>query len=287
MSGKPRFLVVDGYTKKARDELAADGATVAGPLYAAMLKEAAPGAACDVLYPSDPGAALPKGEALAGYDGIAWTGCSLTIFEDVPEVRAQIAFARAAYDAGVPSTGSCWGVQIAAVAAGGTVAANPKGREMGIARKIALTPAGRAHPLYRGKAPVFDGFISHYDEVTVLPPGGVHLAGNAFTHVQSLAVKSGNGEFWGLQYHPEYDLHEMARLVWCRIDRLVKDGFFADRAAGESYVGLMEALHAEPERKDLAWLLGVDADVMDKTVRQTEVRNWIEHLVMPTMAKRR
>jgi GMP synthase (glutamine-hydrolysing) len=287
MSGKPRFLVVDGYTKKARDELAAGGATVAGPLYAAMLKQVAPGAACDVVYPSDPDAALPKGGALAAYDGIAWTGCSLTIFEDGPEVRRQIDFGRAAYAAGVPSTGSCWGVQMAAVAAGGTVAANPKGREMGIARKIALTPEGRAHPLYRGKADVFDGFISHYDEVTVLPPGGVRLAGNAFTHVQSLAVKSGKGEFWGLQYHPEYDLHEMARLVWCRIDRLIKDGFFADRVAGEKYVALMEALHADPKRKDLAWLLGVDEDVMDTSVRQTEVRNWIENLVKPTMAKRR
>lgn len=287
MNGNPRFLVVDGYTKRARDELAAGGATVAGPLYAAMLKAVAPGADCDIVYPSDPGTALPRGTTLEGYDGVAWTGCSLTIFDDVPEVRTQIDFGRAVYAAGVPSFGTCWGVQMAAVAAGGKVAANPKGREMGIARKIALTPEGRAHPFYRGKADVFDGFISHYDEVTVLPSGGVRLAGNAFTHVQSLAVKSGEGEFWGLQYHPEYDLHEMARLVWCRIDRLIKDGFFADRAAGENYVALMEALHADPKRKDLAWLLGIDADVMDTTIRQTEVRNWVEHLVKPTMAKRR
>jgi len=287
MSGNPRFLVVDGYTKKARDELAVGGATVAGPLYAAMLNEVAGGAVCDIVYPSDPGAMLPKGKALDDFDGVAWTGCSLTIFEDIPEVRAQVDFARAAYAAGVPGFGSCWGAQIAAVAAGGTVAANPKGREMGIARKIALTPEGRAHPLYRGKAPVFDGFISHYDEVTQLPPGGVNLAGNAFTRVQALAVTSGKGTFWGLQYHPEYDLHEMARLVWCRIDRLVKDGFFENRAAGENYVALMETLHANPRRKDLAWLLGVDADVMDKAIRQIEVVNWIEHLVRPTMAKRR
>ncbi len=287
MSGNPRFLVVDGYVRKARDELAAGGATVAGPLYAAMLKATVPGAACDVLYASDPDAALPKGRALAGYDGVAWTGCSLTIFHDVPEVRAQLDFARAVYAAGIPSFGSCWGAQIAAVAAGGTVAANPKGREMGIARKIALTPEGRAHPLYRGKADVFDAFISHYDEVTALPPGGVRLAGNAFTHVQAVDVKSGKGVFWGLQYHPEYDLHEMARLVWCRIDRLIKDGLFADREAGETYVQRMEALHRDPRRKDLAWALGVDDDVMDASVRCIEVVNWIEHLVKPTMAKRR
>lgn len=287
MGGNPRFLVVDGYTKSARDELAAGGATVAGPLYAAMLTDVAPGCACDIVYAGDADAALPTGAALDAYDGVAWTGCSLTIFDDIPEVRRQIDFARAAYAAGVPSFGSCWGAQMAAVAAGGTVAANPKGREMGIARKISLTPEGRAHPLYKGKAEVFDAFISHYDEVTALPPGGARLCGNAFTHVQAVAVKNGGGEFWGLQYHPEYDLREMARLVWCRIERLVKDGLFADRSAGETYVKQLEALHADPMRKDLAWLLGVDADVMDPAVRRIEVANWIEHLVKPAMAKRR
>src|SRR6266403_1796200 len=60
----------------------------------------------------------------------------------------------------VPSFGSCWAAQMAVVAAGGMVRANPRGREMGIARKIALTPEGRGHPLYAGKGAVFDAFIS-------------------------------------------------------------------------------------------------------------------------------
>ncbi|MFQ5763642.1 MAG: type 1 glutamine amidotransferase [Rhodospirillales bacterium] len=287
MSARPRFLVVDGYTKAARDELAAGGAAVAGELYAAMLKDESPGARCDVLYPSDPGASLPEGAALSQYDAVAWTGCSLTIFEDSAEVRRQIDFTRAIYKAGVPSFGSCWAAQIAVVAAGGKCAANPRGREMGIARKIALTPEGRAHPLYEGKASVFDGFISHYDEVTELPTGAVRLAGNAFTRVQAVAVDHEGGRFWGLQYHPEYDLGEMARLVWCRIDKLIADGFFADRTAAERYVAEMEALHADPGRADIAWRLGVDEDVMDTRIRRAEVRNWITHLVTPTMAERR
>ena len=89
MSNEPRFLVVDGYTKPARDELAAAGATVAGALYAAMLEQVSPGSACDILYPCDAGAQLPGGAALDGYDGVAWTGCSLTVFDDIPEVRAK------------------------------------------------------------------------------------------------------------------------------------------------------------------------------------------------------
>jgi len=287
MSNEPKFLIIDGYTKQARDELAAGGAGVAGDIYAGMLAKLSPGSECDIVYPSDPGVQLPAGKTLDGYDAVAWTGCSLTIFHDIPEVRAQIDFARAVYAAGVPSFGTCWGAQMAVVAAGGQCAANPKGREMGIARKIALTPEGREHPFYEGKADVFDGFISHDDEVTELPAGAVRLAGNAFSHVQSVSVDFNGGKFWALQYHPEYDLHEMARLTWCRIDKLTGLGFFADRQAGEDHVALLEALHEDPTRKDIAWKLGIDEDVMDEGIRQTEVRNWLKHLVLPTMAERR
>ena len=287
MSNTPRFLVVDGYLKAAREELAAGGAAVAGELYVDMLKQASPGSECDIVYPSDPDAGLPTGAALDSYDGIAWTGCSLTVFDDIAEVRAQIDFARACFEAGVPGFGSCWAAQIAVVAAGGKCAANPKGREMGIARKIALTPQGRAHPLYEGKDGGFDGYISHVDEITEMPEGCVHLAGNPFTNVQAVSVDYRGGKFWGLQYHPEYDLFEMARLTWCRIDKLMELGFFADRQAGEDYVALLETLHKYPSRTDIAWLLGIDDDVMDEAYRRTEVRNWLKYLVLPTMAERR
>ena len=118
MTGAPKFLVVDGYTKIARDALAAGGAAIAGELYAAMLKEVQPGSDCDIVYPSDPGAELPAGQALSGYAGVAWTGCSLTIFDGIPEVRAQVDFARACYEAHVPAFGSCWAAQLAVIAAG-------------------------------------------------------------------------------------------------------------------------------------------------------------------------
>ncbi|GIK97232.1 MAG: hypothetical protein BroJett029_14410 [Alphaproteobacteria bacterium] len=286
MSATARFLVIDGYNREARDELAAGGAGRAGDLYVKMLKKCLPGAECDVVHPADPGASLPKGAALEQYDGIAWTGCSLTIYEDDPRVGPQIELAKAAFESKVPSFGSCWAAQIAVVAAGGIVRANPRGREMGIARKIGLTPEGRGHPLYIGKSNVFDAFISHVDEITHLPSGSVLLASNAFTHVQAVSVTHKGGMFWGLQYHPEYDLHELARLTWCRIDKLVKLGFFRDRDAAESYVSLLETLHQDPGRRDIAWLLGIDDDVMNEDVRLTEVRNWIEQLVLPAKARR-
>ncbi len=283
MPNEPKFLVVDGYRKQGREELIAGGATPGGELYSRMLKKCLPGCRVDIIYPADVGVSLPKGTDISAYDGIAWTGSSLTAYHDTPEVGSQIEFCRAAFEAQVPSFGSCWAAQIAAVAAGGRCEKNPRGREMGIARKIKLTPEGRGHPLYDGKPSVFDAFISHEDEVTHLPPGGVTLAGNAFTQVQALAITYKGGTLWAVQYHPEYDLHEIARLTHCRLERLTKMGFFKDQEAGSDYVDKLEALYQDPSRKDLAWLLGVDDDVMDEDIRLLEVRNWIERLVLPAM----
>ena len=285
MSGEPRILVADGYRKSAREELAAGGATPAGALYASMLARCHPGCTVDVVYPADPGGSLPRGADLRAYDGLAWTGSSLTVYREEPAVRTQIELARAAFEAGLPSFGSCWAAQIGVAAAGGRCAANPNGREMGIARKIALTPEGRAHPLYTGKASVFDAFISHEDEITHLPPGALHLASNAFTRVQAVSITHRGGTLWALQYHPEYDLHELARLTWCRVEKLVRLGFFQDRAAAEAYIDRLEALHQDPSRRDIAWLLGIDGDLTNEDVRLAEVRNWLHRLVIPGLRR--
>lgn len=286
MSNVPRFLIVDGYTKAARDELQQGGASVAADLYVTMLKKCSPaGAECDVIFPSDPGTELPRGASLESYDGVAWTGCSLCINDDTDAVRSQVNFARATFEQRIPAFGSCWAAQIATVAAGGRVAPNPHGREMGIARKIRLTPEGRAHPMYVGKSSVFDAFISHDDEITHLPPTAMALSTNPWTLVQSVCITHCGGDFWGLQYHPEYDLHELARLTYCRIEKLIRYGFFQDREAAISYVDLLEALHQDSARKDIAWRLGIDADVMNDDVRLVEVRNWVNRLVLPNMRR--
>ncbi len=288
MGNGPKYLVLDGYSKAGREDLRAGGASTAGDLYERMLKSCTPGgkAQVDIVCPADADAALPKGAELAQYDGIAWTGSSLTVFEPGPAVTPQVEFARAAFEAKVPSFGSCWAAQIAVVAAGGTCARNPKGREMFLARKIGLTRDGRAHQLYQDKKAIFDAWISHDDEITHLPPGAQILASNDFTHVQAVSVTYKGGDFWGLQYHPEYDLHEMARLIHCRREKLTGLGFFKDVDAADVFVNDLEALHQDPSRKDISWKLGIDEDVMNEDIRQMEVRNWIEMQVLPGIGVR-
>ena len=282
MTDRLRFLIIDGYPEQSRDDLERAGMKLAWRLYAEMLLRHLPDAAYDVLLPSDPGVEAPAAAKLRAYAGILWTGCNLSI-NDVanPSVAGQIELARDAYEEGVPSFGSCWGVQVAAVAAGGEVKPNPKGREMGIARKIYVTPQGDRHPMLEGKPLVFEGFISHDDMVCQLPPGGVVLAGNDFTPVQALAVTHKRGTFWATQYHPEYDLHEMARLIVAREAKLVALGFFRDHDDLVALVDRMEALAEDPGRKDLRWQLSIDDDVLCEEIRQREFVNWITKLVLP------
>jgi GMP synthase (glutamine-hydrolysing) len=281
MTDTLRFLIIDGYSEAGRDQLNAGGATTAGELYRRLLARWSPlPTDSDTLYHADDGVVLPDAEALRAYDGIAWTGSSLCLNDDVGAVHKQIQLAKDGFASGVPSFGSCWAAQIACVATGGSVCPNPKGREQGIARKIALNAAGLAHPMFEGKPRVFDAFASHDDHIDGLGVG-TNLCGNAWTPVQAVEVIDGEGVFWAIQYHPEYDLYEMARLVSRRVEKLIKRGFFRNEAAVYTYIDDLDQLHADPTRRDLAWKLGIDSDIEDESIRCVEVKNWITKQVIP------
>ncbi|CAH0491719.1 unnamed protein product [Peronospora farinosa] len=279
-----RYLVIDGYVKTGRDVLEAGGATTAGQLYANMLVKATKcsvgrSAKYDLIYPADSGFVAPD---LTKYHGVGWSGSSLAVHErDDPSVMQMMNLARQSFALGVPQFGSCFGLQLAVTTAGGIVQKNKRGKELGVARKIRLNAAGRAHPMYEGKPSVFDAFSSHKDEVWAVRPGALMLATNTFTTVQSVCLRYMRGEFWGLQYHPEYDLHEMARLLHCRREVNTQLGFFADLDDADRFVNLLEELAANPTRKDLAWEIGYDKDVLDEDLRTCEVKNFVKHLVMP------
>lgn len=274
-----RILVLDAYAPEGRAALRGAGGSEAGRLYERMLHALDPDVAVGLAYPADPDPKLPEGAALRDYDGVAWTGSSLTIHvEGDPRVRRQIAFARAVYEAGVPSFGSCWAAQLAVVAAGGRCAANPRGREFGVARRIALTDAGRAHPVYRDKPPVFDAWTSHADHVVELGGDAALLASNDWSRVQAVSVERARGRFWALQYHPEYDAREVAALCRLRQGELIAQGRFADEAAAADYVARLDALHADPADAALAASLGVAPELLDFAARTVEVRNWLASL---------
>lgn len=285
-----RLLVVEGNTREARERHRAGFGLTPSESYAAVLGSLAGQqgleAVCDIAFPADEGANLPDAAGLESYDGIVLTGSGLNLWRAEPEAMRQVELARSAFRSGTPFFGSCWGLQVASVAAGGSVRKNPAGREVAFARGLALTPAGRAHPLYAGKPAWFTAPCIHGDEVERLPEGAVVLASNAVSAVQAADIAHEGGRFWGIQYHPEFSLPELAAIMGRYYPTLLAEGFFRDEATAGLWVADLAALGADRTRADLAWRYGLGPDVLDDRLRLAEIANFIEHRVRPVKAER-
>jgi GMP synthase (glutamine-hydrolysing) len=275
------FLVVEGNTAAAREEYRIGFGKAPSESYADALREIAPGAVCDVCFPADSGADLPA--ALANYDGVFLTGSALNIYDGGFAVERQIDLARAVFGSGAPFFGSCWGLQVACAAAGGRVLKNPRGRELGFARRIWPTKAGRHHPLLKGRPPAYDALCSHID-VVELPPGGVSLASNEMANVQAAEIVFAGGRFWGVQYHPEFSFAEIAAIIERRADGLAREGFAADEKAARAYARELRAL--EEGGTTLAWSLGAGESVLTAKARRLELMNFITERVLPEKSER-
>ncbi len=281
----PRLLVMEGNTADARAKQVAAGGTALSEGYADVLRALAPGCVVDICYPADPGANLPIG-GLDGYDGVAITGSALNVYDGGPEIERQIELTRAIFQSRTPLFGSCWGLQLMTVAAGGAVRPNPKGREIGIGRRITLTSAGRTHPMYERKGSTFDAITVHLDEVATLAPGTTVLASNAVSGVQAAELKLDGAVAWGVQYHPEFSFRDIAVVIRRYGSRLVREGFFADIPARDAYAADLEALGHDAGLKPLAWRYGMDNTVLDPALRTAELANWITHQVLPAYRRR-
>lgn len=269
-----RFLVIDGYDEPGMAGLHAADATQAGVLYKKLLAQYVPEDSIDIIEISRTN---PPNYNPDKYAGVCWTGSNLFFSESNPIVDRHIETCQMFFEKQIPQFGSCWAAQLAAVAAGGTVDSNPKGREFGMARKIWMTEEGHNHPMMQGRNPSFEGFTSHGDIITELPSGGVVLARNTFTPVQAIAVEHAGGHFWAVQYHPEYNIREIAALTRARKAGLIRQGSFRDEDHVASFVKDLEALHENPDRQDIAWTYGIDGDVLDPANKDIELKNWLSY----------
>lgn len=280
------ILVVEGNLRADRERHRATYGLTPAASYAALLRHLEPEARCDIVTPADEDAALPDPAGLDSYDGVVLTGSGLNIWKEEPAAMRQVDLVRAVLKAGVPVFGSCWGLQVAAVATGGTVHQNPRGRELGIARDIALTDEGRVHPLYTGKAAVFSSPCVHNDEIATLPPDTVVLAGNRMSAVQAAEIRHEGGVVWGVQYHPEFSLNEITAFLRRYRPTLLAENFFREPEAVDGWLADLAALVADPLRADLSWRYGIGPDILDSERRTLEIRNFLTRLVQPTRSAR-
>lgn len=274
----PHYLVAQSELPEQREARRKRAGKSAGETYAATLRQMRPGAQVSLISPADEDAVLPSRSELAALDAVFLTGSPMHVYNETPPVERQLAFMRAVFASGVPSFGSCAGLQVAVAAAGGRVRKMPERMEAGVARRISATEAGRAHPLLKGRPPSWDAAAVHGDEVEELPPGATLLASNGVTRVQAAEVRYDRGVFWGVQYHPELALAEVAIALRAQAADLVDAGLADDQDDVLSQADEIEALHRDPASRALRWRLGVDGEFADEDGRRREIANFLENI---------
>ena len=197
-------------------------------------------------------------------DGIVFTGSGEAWAVSDPEATPLWAAMEGAMASGKPIWGSCNGMHLAALALGGMVRENPNGLEVGIARDMALTVEGRAHPMMAQRPALFGAPCVHRDEVAELPPGAILMAGNAHTPIQAFAFEGDGTCIWATQYHPELSLAGLA-------DYLTASGsIFADHA------GLVTDLTCAAGDSLAAARLGTTPEAMQPQARAAELLAWLQ-----------
>ncbi len=166
---------------------------------------------CD-LAASAAGAALP--DSLDDIDGVVVLGGGMGAADDDrhPFLRDVRALLREVVRQEVPTLGVCLGAQLLALAHGGRVEPIADGPELG-AQLVAKRAAAATDPLF-GPMPITPDVIQwHYDAVTTLPAGAVHLASSPAVDHQAFRV----GRLaWGIQFHIETTPEVVAD--WARAD---------------------------------------------------------------------
>jgi GMP synthase-like glutamine amidotransferase len=270
-----RFLIAEGETAEQRDERRSSAGKSSGETYAATLRQMAPDAQVDLIYPSDADAYAVTIDAITAYDAVFLSGSPMHVYHESPEVDRQLSFMASVYASGTPSFGSCAGLQVATVAAGGTVRRMPRRMEAGIARKLSATPAGQDHPLLRGRPVTWDAPAIHGDEVAELPPCATLLATNTVTAIQAVEIRYDRSVFWGVQYHPELAPGEIAAALRRQAADLIGEGLARYQTDVEHQAALFDILQHDDAASSARWQLGVDDQFAVEKLRRTELWNFL------------
>lgn len=150
------------------------------------------------------------------YDAVWMTGSPLSVTQAEPWMLAAAEFLRMAGQREVPVLGVCFGHQLLALAHGGAVSKNPKGREIGTV-EVDLTGDGTEDFLFAGVPQRIAVQATHEDEVQRLPPGATLLASNAMSPVQAMAI---GPHVRGVQFHPEFSTAVMRSTIEARAEKL-------------------------------------------------------------------
>ena len=270
------ILIVDGNEKSASDRYTEMGMPTQFEVYHNVLKKMVrKDCQISVLHPAFKDNYIPKGVSLNDFHGIVWTGSLLNIYDLGPSIERQIELAKELFTKKNKIFGSCWGLQVLATAAGGSVRKNPNGLEAVIANNIVINSNGINHPLYKNKPNNFDSFCWHYDEVETLPLDTKVLSSNKKSLVQSIVFTRGKSEVWAVQYHPEFDPKWISRLMKQRESLLLEEGIYKN---SEEFNQLCSFLSEVKKNQNQKEKLSISDTLIDKKIHTLELSNWLQNL---------
>ncbi len=261
-----KLLVVEGNIKETRIEREKYGIVPFHLLFPEMLKMLDPTIQTQAVFPADDDKHLPTIKQLQKYDGVLWTGSALSVLDDIPSVNRQLNFADNVFKSGVPFYGSCWGMQVATVVAGGEVANSPNGLEVGISKSIKLTKEGAKNPFFKGRKDNFKALCIHFDEVVKIPKNAVVLAGNDHSKVQAMTFAYKNSQFFGVQYHPEFKTSDMSMIISFLSDKLIKMKAFSSK------------YEVDDLSKKILEQIQIPKEISDYLLHTKEIKSWLYHI---------
>jgi len=257
-----KLLIVEGNTKEENSNFNKAGCVPQSENFKQHVKMFEPNCEINIVEPGDDSAILKIIASLKKYDGIILTGSTLRIDDFSNEIKKHIDFVKTCFKHEKKIFAACWGLQIAATAAGGKCRVAPSGPHVGIAYDIELTDEGKKHKLYSSKPHKFTTPAFNYDEVEIPPNNAVVLASNKINKFEALHFTVGNSEIWGLQYHPEIPYDYMIKLIKHRSQKLINNKSFKNETEINQHISLIEK--AKAQLKD--------------DIRLLELKNWLNYL---------
>lgn len=163
------------------------------------------------------GERLPQPDAPAA---VVVTGSSAMVSERARWSEEAARWLRGAVHAGTPVLGICFGHQLLAVALGGRVGRNPRGREIGSV-SVDRLPGAEDDALLGSLPGRFQAQATHVESVIELPEGAQRLASSPGDPHHALRF----GErAWGVQFHPEFDADVIRAYLVARREILRDEG---------------------------------------------------------------
>ena len=271
------ILIVDGNEKNASNKYTEVGMQTQFEIYESVLRSLIKkNIQITILHPACADNYLPMGISLDDFDGIVWTGSLLNIYDLGPSIERQIDLAKELFKGKNKIFGSCWGLQVLATAAGGSIRKNPKGLEAVIANNIVINSDGMEHPLYKNKPKIFDSFCWHYDEVENLPSDIRVLSSNEKCSIQSIVFSRDDSEIWAVQYHPEFNPKWISGLMKQRKLLLLKEGVYQNIETLDKTCSFLSDIEKNKNQKNN---LLISDTVIDKNIHTIELSNWLKNLM--------